>query len=1170
MPLKDVSLDDKYTKDSGTVYMTGNQALVRLPLIQKQRDKARGLHTAGYITGYRGSPIGTYDMELGRAKKYLEAHDVVFQPGVNEDLAVTAVWGTQQIEVEEDREFDGVFSIWYGKGPGVFRSGDAIKHGNFYGASPHGGVLLLAGDDHVSKSSTLAHFSEPEMIAHGSPILYPANVQECIDYGLIGWAMSRYSGAWVTLKVVNETVEATGTVEMDLSRSETVEPEGLEVPPEAHFHQIPPNGVVVGQTAERMAYTARIPLIKAFARINRLDRCSVQSSSKRLGIVTAGKAHQDVLRALQLLGISKDKAESLGLSVYKVAMPWPLEDESFSEFARGFDELLVVEEKFPIMEQQITQLLFNWPESERPRVVGKLDEKGQQIQQNHGAVDPYIIMELLHSRFAANDMADGEVEATYEQARSALGNCYSAVIAGVERIPYFCSGCPHNRSTVVPEGSKAGGGIGCHAMATFMNRNVTFPSQMGGEGHLWVGASHFMKDNHKHRFQNLGDGTYAHSGLHAIHAAVAQGVNITYKILYNDATAMTGGQPTEGALTPQQISKQVTAMGARKVVVTTDDPDKYEDQPSFATGVTIHHRDELDAIQRDLRETPGVTVLINDQTCAAEKRRRRKRGTFPDPDKRYFINELVCEACGNCSEKSNCVSIQAKKTEYGNKRYIDQSTCNKDYSCVEGFCPSFVTVKGGKLRKAETAALGESLFEGLPTPPQPEYDHTYAILVNGIGGTGVVTIGAVLGMAAHLEDKSISIYDQTGVAQKGGAVQSHLRIGGSPEDITTINIGPGDADLILGCDLVVTAGQKSMQTIKPGTKAVVNSDPVATAALQLMRDFEVPSSTMAQGIKNALGDDAVMVDATKIAYALTGNSIAANMFLVGVAFQKGWLPVSEEAMMKAIEINGVSIPFNKNAFMLGRVAAHDMGRIEPLITSYLASSKPDIASTAEEALQRRVTYLTDYQDAAYASRYKELLDRVSRVEGEKTPGRSELSEAVMRNYFKLMAYKDEYEVARLYTDGRFHENLKSQFDGDYSIAFNLAPPIISRKDPVTGHLKKREFGPWIMKGFQMLAKMKGLRGGAFDIFGYTAERKMERQMIEDYRDMLTGLLKDLSPANYDIAVQLASLPADIRGFGHVKEAAVENARAQQARLLAEFKQPSTIASDNGVQYQEVG
>ncbi len=1162
MTLKEVSLDDKYTKASGTVYMTGNQALVRLPLLQKQRDRACGLNTAGYITGYRGSPIGTYDMELSRNKKLLEAHDIVFQPGVNEDLAATAVWGTQQIEAEADKLFDGVFSIWYGKGPGVFRSGDAIKHGSFFGASRHGGVLLIAGDDHVAKSSTIAHFSDPEMMAHGSPVLYPSTIQEVIDFGLIGWALSRYSGAWVTLKVVNETVEGTATVELDPGLSITREPEGLDIPPEAHF--VPPQGGLgPAATAERMAYSGRIPLIKAFARLNRLDRITLEAPQRKLGIITAGKVYQDLLRAMQLMGIDEDKARAMGISLYKVAMTWPLEDQGLAEFAEGHDELLVIEEKLPLLENQIADQLFNWSADKRPRLVGKKDEQGQPIQKTYGATYPDEVVILLRDRLSANGLLDDETRNTADQYLATVTGGCGAIIPSLVRIPYFCSGCPHNSSTKVPEGSKAMAGIGCHAMAGFMNRNTTFPTQMGGEGHNWVGLSHFVGDTH--RFQNLGDGTYTHSGLLAIHGAVVQNTNITYKILYNDAVAMTGGQVAEGHLTPQQISEQVTALGARRVVVTSDDPQRYEDQPAFARGVEIHHRRELERLQLELRDTQGVTVLIHDQTCAAEKRRRRKRGQFPDPDKRLFINDQVCEACGDCSVQANCVSLQTRKTEFGNKRKIDQSTCNKDYRCVDGFCPSFVTVLGGKLRKAQTAELGDSLFQGLPTPARPEFDQAYAIMINGIGGTGVVTIGAVLGMAAHLEDKAISIYDQTGFAQKGGAVQSHLRIGHRQQDITSLPIGPGDADLIIGCDLVVTASESSMRSIRHGhTKAVVNTDPVATAALQLVRDFELPSSALIQGIADVLGDDLATIDASKIANALTGNSIASNMFLVGFAFQKGWLPLGEEAILKAIEINGVSVPFNQGAFRLGRVAAHDIGRITTLIEKQLNAGKPDVAETPEQALQRRIDHLSAYQDKAYAQRYLELVHRTRQIEQEKTPGRTELTEAVMRNYFKLMAYKDEYEVARLYTDGKFVESLKQQFDGDYKLKFNLAPPLLSKRDPVTGHLRKKEFGPWVFKAFGVLAKLKGLRGTAFDIFGYTAERRQERQLIVDYRDTIESLLTQLSEANHDIAVKIAHLPAEIRGYGHVKEAAMHKVADHKQQLLATFSQAhNRIATDNG-------
>ncbi|WP_286240180.1 indolepyruvate ferredoxin oxidoreductase family protein [Neptuniibacter halophilus] len=1169
MALKQVSLDDKYIKQTGTLYMTGNQALVRLPLLQKQKDQAAGLNTAGYISGYRGSPIGTYDMELSKNKKMLEAADIIFQPGVNEDLAATAVWGTQQIESEAQKKFDGVFSIWYGKGPGVFRSGDAIKHGSFFGASRHGGVLLIAGDDHVAKSSTIAHFSEPEMIANGSPILYPSSVQEVIDYGLIGWALSRYSGAWVTMKVVNETVEGTATIELDPSRVECREPEGLEVPPEAHF--VPPQGGLgPAATAERMAYSGRIPLVKAFARLNKLDRITLEAPQRKLGIISSGKVYQDILRALQLMGISLEQAQQMGISLYKIAMPWPLEDQGLAEFAEGHDELLVIEEKLPLMEGQIADQLFNWPAEKRPRLIGKKDEQGQPVQKTYGAVSPGELVALIRDRLAANQMLDDQTEANCDRYLATIRGGCGAIIPQLVRIPYFCSGCPHNSSTKVPEGSRAMAGIGCHAMAGFMNRNTSFPTQMGGEGHNWVGLSHFVED--KHRFQNLGDGTYTHSGLLAIHAAAVQKTNITYKILYNDAVAMTGGQPAEGQLTPQQISQQVSALGAKRVVVTSDDPERYKNQPAFASGVEIYHRRELDRLQRELRDTKGVTVLIHDQTCAAEKRRRRKRGQFPDPDKRMFINDQVCEACGDCSAQANCVSLQTRKTELGNKRVIDQSSCNKDYRCVDGFCPSFVTVIGGKLRKTETTQLGDILSRELPTPALPEFDHSYAVMINGIGGTGVVTIGAVLGMAAHLEDKAISIYDMTGFAQKGGAVQSHLRIARHQEDITSLPIGPGDADLILGCDLVVTASESSMRSIRAGhTRAVLNTDPVATAALQLVRDFELPTPVLIQGIQKVLGDRVASVDASKIANALTGNSIAANMFMVGFAFQKGWLPLSAEAILKAIEINAVSVEFNQQAFRLGRLAAHDLNSLTQLIDAQLAASRPDLAASPEEALQRRIDHLTAYQDESYAQRYLQLVEQVRQVEQEKTPGQHLLSDAVIRNYFKLMAYKDEYEVARLYTDGQFQRKLEQQFSGDYKLRFNLAPPLLNKRDPQTGHLRKQEFGGWVLPLFRLLSKMKKLRGGRLDLFGYTAERRKERQLIIDYRNTIEALLTQLAEGNLDIAVKIARLPEEIRGYGHVKEKAIAEAEAQQKQLLDAFsKADQRIASDQQPQFYKAG
>jgi len=1145
------TLDDKYTLDTGRVYLTGNQALVRLVLMQHERDASNGLNSAGYVTGYRGSPIGTFDLELGRAKKYLADTSIVFEPGVNEDLAATAVWGTQQLEGEIDKAFDGVFALWYAKGPGVFRSGDALKHGSFYGASPNGGVLLLAGDDHTAKSSTVAYSSEPEMIAHGSPVFYPSNTQEILQYGLQGWALSRYSGAWVTLKVVNETIEATGTVNLDVISDPPVIP-SLTSDSQVHFNIPPGSGLEAARNAERMAFTARLPLIEEFARSNKINRCTIVSERRRLGIVAAGKTYNDVRRALQLLGISHSDAEELGISLFKVGMIWPLEPQGFAVFADKQEEILVVEEKLPILEQQIARQLVNWPDDIRPRLVGQRDELANDVRTISGTTTPAAVANVIGARLIKMDIEPERVASAINRIERRISPMVDTKAPSIVRMPWFCSGCPHNRSTVVPEGSITVGGIGCHSMAAYMNRSTRFPTHMGGEGHTWAGMTHFVKG--KHRFQNLGDGTYSHSGLLALHAAAVQGVNITYKILYNDAVAMTGGQAVEGQLTPQQISTQCFALGAKRVVVTTDDPGKYKGQSNFAKGTTVHHRSEIDILQRELRETEGVTVLIHDQTCAAEKRRRRKRGTYPDPPKRQFINQAVCEACGDCSVVSNCVSIQTRKTEFGNKRVIDQWTCNKDYSCNDGFCPSFVTVIGGELRKVSSKTISADIYADLPCPEFPEIDGSYAILINGIGGTGVVTIAAVIGMAAHLEGKYLSIYDMAGLAQKGGAVLSHLRIARDAESITSVEIGPGDADLLLGCDLVVSASEQSIRSIHKGhTKAVINDEPVPTAALQLNREFELPTESLTNQLRDALGSDVEFVGATSKAVALMGDSIAANMFVVGFAWQKGLLPLGEASILKAIELNGVAVSFNHNAFQLGRVAAFDASRFDLLTSGQSSVVETDLSSDLEEAYQRRIQYLEAYQNKEYATEYAEFVAEVRKAEASMVPGRNELSEAVIRNYFKLKAYKDEYEVARLYTDGSFLRDLHKTFDGKFSLRFNMAPLLLARKDRANGYLRKREYGAWVMFVFRVLARLKFLRGTKMDLFGYTQERRSERQQITEYKGTVRVLLDGLHNENYDIAVQVASMPDDIRGYGHVKAAAVERVAVAKEAMMAKYK-----------------
>jgi indolepyruvate ferredoxin oxidoreductase len=1150
MKLRDVSLTDAFTQTHGEVYMTGNQALARLPMLQAEKDKRNGINSAGYITGYRGSPIGTYDYELERHKEQLTNLGITFQPGTNEDLAATAVWGTQQVEQQPDKTVDGVFSLWYAKAPGVFRSGDALKHGSHYGSSPNGGVLIVPGDDHIAKSSTIANYSDPDLVAHSMPFLYPSNIQEVIDYGLIGWALSRYSGAWVGLKLVNETIEGTSTVTLDPSRSETQTPQDIEKHPKIYYESPQtPDEIAL---SEVMANQERIKLVRAFARLNRLDKVIYDSEKRNLGIISSGKAYQDVKRTLELLGIDEDMANKLGITLYKVAMPWPLETESFEEYAKDHKHLLVVEEKQPLMESQIAMALFNLPESERPTLSGKSSPDGEPMIPAHGGVTPPMLARFIHRMMNTAGIADNTVEENYQSYLNNTQECPGAVIPQVQRIPWFCSGCPHNTSTKVPEGHVAGGGIGCHAMAAYMQRSTAHPTQMGGEGHTWVGMSHFVES--KHRFQNLGDGTYTHSGLLAIHGAVAQKANITYKILYNDAVAMTGGQPAEGELSVEKISHQLKALGVVKTYVVTDEPHKYKNVKLFASGTEISHRQEMTKIQKELSEIPGVTAIIYDQTCAAEKRRRRKRGTFPDPARRIFINDAVCEACGDCSVQSNCMSIQTHKTELGNKRHIDQSSCNKDYSCSEGFCPSFVVIEGGRLRKASGQSINKDLFDGLPSPQAPEFKNSYAILINGIGGSGVVTIGAVLGMAAHLEGKAMSIYDMTGLAQKGGAVQSHLRIANSTNEINSLPIGPGDADLILGCDLVVSTSKGSMQSINKGhTKAVVNTAPMETAHLQLLRDFQLPKEGLQQGLSLALGDNVSMIDATTIATALTGDAIASNMFLVGFAYQKGYLPLTDKAIMKAVEHNGVAVQFNQQAFQLGRLAAHDYNKLKPLVTPYEKGVKAESPlKDSAEKISYREEYLTEYQNSNYAKQYSDFIKKISDKEKELASGDQKLSEAVALSLFKLMAYKDEYEVARLYSRPEFSEALKSQFEGDYKIKYKLAPPLLSKDNAGQGRPKKIEFGPYMRVAFKVLSRLKGLRGTPLDPFGYTEERKLERKLIEKYRETIEDIVDRLTPDNYRTAIEIAELPLDIRGYGPVKLEAIKVAERKFATLFAKF------------------
>ncbi|MFO1157802.1 MAG: indolepyruvate ferredoxin oxidoreductase family protein [Reyranellaceae bacterium] len=1150
-----VTLDDKYLLESGRVYLTGTQALVRLPMMQRQRDQAAGLNTACYISGYRGSPLGAFDQALWQAKRFIKSNHIEFQPGVNEDLAATAIWGTQQIHLYPGARYDGVFGMWYGKGPGVDRSGDALKHANYAGTARHGGVMALAGDDHMAKSSTTAHQSEPAFIAAGIPVIHPAGVQEYLDLGLHTFAMSRYSGLWVGFKIISETADSSASVHVDPHRIEIRTPTDFILPPDGVHIRWPDDWL--GQ--ERRTFTVKQPAALAYWRANRLDRLMMGEADARFGIVTVGKSYLDVRQALEDLGIDDGEARRLGIAVYKVALVWPLETEGATAFAQGKREVLVVEEKRPIIEPQLKDALFNAPADRRPVVVGKTDERGQKLLKSDGELTPYEIVLALVSRFGL-DSFSAHTKQRFEALQRRTGRQIRNE-AGIARVPYFCSGCPHNSSTKVPEGSMAMAGIGCHTLAIGMDRNTKTFTHMGAEGAPWVGARHFS--DMPHVFQNMGDGTYFHSGYLAVRQAVAANASITYKILYNDAVAMTGGQPHDGNVRPWTISQQVHAEGVRRIALVSDEPDKYPVGTEWAPGVTFHHRSELDDVQRSLREWQGVSVLIYDQTCAAEKRRRRKRGTFPDPAKRAFINQAVCEGCGDCSVQSNCLSVVPVETELGTKRAIDQSSCNKDFSCVNGFCPSFVTIEGGGVRKgkAEKKSAVATQEPELPLAPilPTVTDKPYGMLITGIGGTGVVTIGAILGMAAHIEGKGATVLDQLGMAQKGGAVISHVRIGADPEALHAVRLGAGGAALLLGCDLVVSASADALARLEAGrSRAIVNTHQTITGEFTRHPDLAFPANTLKLSIEAAAGADACeFIEATEIATALMGDSIATNMFMLGYAYQKGLVPLGHEAIEQAIELNGAAVTMNRNAFRWGRRAAHDRAAVEKLIApandKVVPFARPQ---TLEELVAARVAHLTNYQNAALASRYRALVDRVRWAE-DKT-GDSGLALAVARNYAKLLAYKDEYEVARLYADAAFQAAIGRQFEGDYKIKFHLAPPLLASRDPKTGHLVKQEFGAWMLPAFRILARLKGLRGTAFDPFGYTTERRTERALIGEYESLIDELLMGLSSANHPLAVKLASLPDEIRGYGHIKDASIEKARRKQADLLHQWRNPETL------------
>ncbi|ALN61363.1 pyruvate ferredoxin/flavodoxin oxidoreductase family protein [Lysobacter antibioticus] len=1202
----DYSLDHKYTRQEGRIYLSGVQALVRLPLMQRLRDQAAGLNTAGFISGYRGSPLGGFDLELWRARKYLEASGVKFTPGLNEDLGATMVWGTQQTNLFPGAKVEGVYGMWYGKGPGVDRTGDVFKHANAAGTSKYGGVLALAADDHACRSSTLPHGSEGEFTSAMMPILNPAGVQDILDMGLIGWAMSRFTGRWVGFKTIAETVESSASVDVNPLALQIVTPDDFVMPPGGLSIRWPDPPM----DQEMRLHQYAVKAAQAFARANGIDRTVIDSPNARLGIITTGKSYLDVLQALEYLGLDERACSDLGIRVYKVGMTWPLEPVGLRAFARGLDDILVVEEKHAFIESQMKESMYNWDGERRPSIVGKYDESGEWILPSTGELTPARIAGVIArriQRFHNSEHMENVLRWMAEkESELALPR------ASFPRVPHYCSGCPHNTSTVVPEGSRALGGIGCHYMVTWMDRDTNTFTHMGGEGVTWSGQSAFTDTEHV--FQNLGDGTYFHSGSLAIRQSVATGVNITYKILYNDAVAMTGGQPVDGTLSVPQIAHQVRSEGVHTIVLLSDDIAKWNKREIFPSDMEFHDRKELDAVQKRLREVKGTSVLIFDQTCATEKRRRRKRGKMVDPQKRVMVNTLVCEGCGDCGKKSFCVSVLPKETEFGRKREIDQSNCNKDYSCVNGFCPSFVTVEGGGLKKKKGSSAKDRL-QNLPAPQLPALDTPWNILITGVGGTGVVTIGALLGMAGHLEGKGASVLDQTGLAQKGGAVTTHIRIAKTPADIHAVRIAAGEADLVLGCDMVVVNDYWALSKVRAGRSAVVlNTYEAMPGTFTTRPDMQFPAADIVAAVRQALGgEEPLLVDATQLATALLGDAIATNLFILGYAWQRALVPISFDALMRAVELNGAAIEMNKTAFAWGRLAAIDpkavaeaagLVRNAPTAAEATPHALPHLAPgewegnewgatsapratrnedelrhvpanadsdnvaflplddlrlsrSLDELISRRVAFLTEYQDAGYAKRYADFVAKVRAAEQAKAPGSTDLAEAVARYSFKLMAYKDEYEVARLYTSGDFQRKLEQQFDGDYKLKFHLAPPLLAKKDD-QGRLIKQEFGPWVFTAFKWMAKLRKLRGSKLDIFGYTEERKMERQLIADYEQTVTGLLATLDGGNVDLAAEIASVPEHIRGYGHVKEAHLHKAKEREAELLKEYRNPLRI------------
>ena len=1135
MALHDVSLADRYDLEKGQVLLNGTQALVRLMLAQKARDKVAGLNTAGLVTGYRGSPLGAVDMQMQRAGKELAAMDVTFQSGLNEDLAATALWGAQQANLHGEGIYDGVFGLWYAKGPGVDRSGDVFRHANMAGTAEHGGVIACMGDDHTGESSTVLHQSEFAFVDALMPVLSPAGVQEVLDYGILGYALSRYTGCWVGLKCVKDTIEVTEVVDGDPHRIKVTLPTDFEMPADGLNIRI---GDDPTEQEARLHDYKRFAA-EAFGRANKIDKRMAGKAGAKIGIVSAGKSWLDTAHALDLLGIDAAECERLGITTYKIGMVWPLDMTSFREWAEDLDLIIVVEEKRKLIEVQIKEALFD--DRKGRRVIGWKDEQGKLVFSVKKSLEPVGIAQKLGGLLAAEGV-DSDVLKT---SRAAIDEAIRADNAEdiAARQPWFCSGCPHNSSTKLPEGARAYAGIGCHYMVQWMDRETLGFTHMGGEGANWIGEAPFS--TRKHVFQNIGDGTYNHSGIQAIRAAVASNTTMTYKILYNDAVAMTGGQKNDGDLTAHQIAAELLAMGVKRVVGVYDEKEEI-DFDAFPRGMKMFPRDELMQVQRDLEKVEGVTGLIYIQTCAAEKRRRRKRGKFPDPDRRVFINPNVCEGCGDCGVKSNCVSILPLETPFGRKRQIDQSSCNKDFSCLEGFCPAFVTLEGAKVKKAEAKSLD---LPDIPEPVLPEINGTHNIVITGVGGTGVVTVGALLSMAAHLEGKGAGVMEMAGLAQKGGAVHIHCRLAEKPADISAIRVAVGEADALIGGDLVVSAGAKTLGLMARGrTRAVCNSHEIITGAFTHDTEFSLPTDAMTMGLRARIGDEALRVlDASALATKMLGDAIYANVLILGAAWQAGLVPLSGAALRRAIELNGAAVEGNLAAFEMGRWAISHSKEAARAVGQDIASAPLGL----DEYIALHFEHLEKYQDRALAERYETRVREAEKID-------KGFALALAQGYHKLLSYKDEYEVARLHV-----ETLETAVDEGFTdvraMHFHLAPPLLARKGP-DGHPRKMRFGPWMMGALRQLAKLKRLRGTSFDPFGYTAERRFERDLITQYEQDMDTAQMAFSDHTRDASIALALLPLQIRGFGHVKAANAKAAAIRRAELLTALKAGESSAS----------